>query len=204
MEKEAKFTRLQKTILTLYGLISKTRKNIRFEDVVVALFEQYPEEFHLRGYPQYPEAEAVNKILYHAKKAGLVRVSNKFFGLTGMGLDVAKNLKRICAGKTLLKTNTLSRSTEKEVERIRRLSGLKLFLENHKDKILDTDFYNYLGASVRTKRNDFIGRISLIKEAINELKKIESGQNTNIYKKIIEYHNFLFLMFKQDIEYKSR
>ena len=57
MKKEKiKLSRPNKILLVMYELSNKRKKSLRFEDIVVALFKQYKEDFHMRGYPQYPDS----------------------------------------------------------------------------------------------------------------------------------------------------
>ena len=46
----------QKILLVLFRLSKHSKMNLKFEDIVVALFKKYPEEFQLKGYQQYPDS----------------------------------------------------------------------------------------------------------------------------------------------------
>ena len=80
-------SRGEKILLVLYELSGKSRKSIRYEDIVVKAFETYPNDFHLKGYSQYPESgDLVHKPLYDFKKKGLLVAGKKMFALTEKGL----------------------------------------------------------------------------------------------------------------------
>lgn len=194
-------SRADKIILVMYELSMGKRKNLSFEDLVVALFKKHPDHFHLKGYPKFPDSETVNNALYHnLKKKGVINYGNKVFSLTDRGLIVAKELKKITEGKTIRKTSRIPKFIEKEIRRIEYLEGFKLFLNREENKILDIDFLAYLGITVRTPKNDFISRLNTIKDAIKELHKRDN--QLMIYKKICEFHEFMIKKFENIIRQK--
>jgi hypothetical protein len=72
----------QKVLLALFRLWSEGKKKVRYEDVVVRAFEDYPADFHLKGHPQHPDSgDAVHKPLYDYRKKGMVSASHKMFCL---------------------------------------------------------------------------------------------------------------------------
>jgi hypothetical protein len=204
MKKERiKLSRANKILLTLYELSEGKKKNLRFEDIVVALFKKYKNDFHLRGYPQYPDSETVEKAIYsNLKKNGLVTYGNKIFSLTDKGLAFAKNLQREIHNKKLISVIKLPRYIENEISRIKNLEGFKLFIKGEVDRILDTDFYSYLGVSVRSEKDEFLGRLTTLNDVINELQKI--AQKEVLHEQIINYHKFILNKFKQIIEYYKK
>lgn len=200
MKKEQiKLSRPNKILLVMYDLSNKKKKALRFEDIVVALFKQYKEDFHMRGYPQYPDSEGVGKELYrNQKRDGLVEYGNKVFSLTEKGLSFAKELKRGLSNRSIVSPTRLSRYVESEVFRIEKLDGYKLFLKGETDKIFDTDFYNYLGVSVRTEKAEIQGRFKILEDVSNELKK-KNGDKT--FHDILKYHDFMLKKFRDTVNY---
>ncbi len=193
-------SRGEKILLTLYEIANKSRTSIRYEDIVVRVFEKYPDDFHLKGYPQYPESgDLVHKPLYTYKKKGLIVAGNKMFALTEKGLVAAEAIQNAVSGKEVSSTTRITRDVEKELTRISKTPGFKLFVENEADKIVDTDFFEYLGATVRTARNDFIGRLNTVTDAINATKNMENP----LYLKLSEYHDLLLEKFNDVIQYKK-
>src|SRR5690242_7249731 len=87
--------RPEKILIAMYELASNGAGFLKYEDIVVRAFEMFPEEFALRGYPQYPDSSDIHKPLYGAlKKNGWVRSSNKAFGLTPLGIERAERLAK--------------------------------------------------------------------------------------------------------------
>jgi len=166
---------------------------LNYEDIVVAVFRKYPEDFHLRGYPEYPDATDINKPLYGSlKKKGFIVSGGKKFQLTELGLRIAKDLQ----GKLKTGRKRLPRDLEKEIYRIENSEGFRLFLEGKVEKLIDSDFYDYLGITVSTPKNIILGRLSLIKTAVETLADFNYDP---LAKKIQEFHELMVTRFKKEI-----
>lgn len=124
-KKQVALSRGEKILLVLYELANKSRKSIRYEDIVVRAFETYPDDFHLKGYPQYPESgDLVHKPLYDYKKKGLVLAGQKMFALTEKGLVAVEKLKGAISGLSVVNTERMSRDIEKKCLESHTLLGL--------------------------------------------------------------------------------
>ncbi len=193
-------SRGEKILYVLYLLSGKTRKSIRYEDIVVKAFETYPDDFHLKGYPQYPESgDLVHKPLYDFKKKGLIVAGNKMFALTEKGLVAAEHIESAVTGKTVSNTERVTRDIEKEVARVSKTSGFALFVKGEQENIVDTDFFEYIGATVRTSRNDFIGRLNTVTDVV----KVTKDNKNPVYAKLADYHKFMVAKFDDVIQYKK-
>lgn len=192
-------SRGEKILISLYELSGKSKKSIRFEDIVVAAYKKFPQDFTLKGYPQYPDSgDLVHKPLYDYKKKGLIQAGNKMFALTEKGLVAVEELQKAISGKKIKETSRLPRDVEKETNRIIKTQSFRLFVEGNSN-LLDTDFYDYLGVTVRTGRNDFKGRLRTVEDAIKAVNK----EKDPIYKKLSEYHQFMMGKFKDIVDYKT-
>ncbi|MFA7685526.1 MAG: hypothetical protein WCX95_01860 [Candidatus Gracilibacteria bacterium] len=199
--KELQMSRNEKILYTLYKLFKKNKKSIRFEDIVVALFKAYPETFHLKGYSEYPDSgDLVHKPLYEFRKKGLVEAGNKMFSLTSYGLEMGEKMENLLKDKIVSKSpSRLSHFVDREVNRISRLESFGFFMNQKLDKILDTDLYDYLDVTVRTGRNDFLGRVKTLDKVMADLESVENGK----YKEIIKFHNYMLEKFKDVINYMT-
>jgi hypothetical protein len=151
----------------MFDLSEGEAKALQYEDIVVAAFERYGEDFQLRGYPQYPDSSDIHKPLYQMKQQGLLRSANKTFELTPRGLEVASKLVH---AKSQDK-DRLTKQEENEVNRILNSAAFRLYQEGRKESILDTDFHEYLGITVRTTRANCLGRLSNVEHAVAAHKK---------------------------------
>ena len=187
-------TRPEKILVAIFKLSKGTTKPCRYEDIVVKSFEIFPQDFQLRGHPQYPDSSDIHKPLYGPlKKHGLVRAANKMFSLTEKGLTRAKELGAVINGNGGSDAKRLTRDVVQEINRLRATTAVRMFLEGKQDKILDTDFYAYLGSTVRTERNDFLGRLHAVGEAVKTAARLDAQP---LHLKLKELHGFLLENFR--------
>jgi len=193
----------QKVLLALYRLWKDGHKKIRYEDIVVKAFKDYPSDFHLKGYPEYPDTGDAHKFLYDYRKRGMVTASNKMFSLTSHGVDEAERLRDQEKGKPPLQEPhyRLERNAHIEFDRIKQLESFKLFLSGKQNEIIDSDLFEYLGVSVRSTKNEFIGRLETMKSVIEMLEK--SGAKESAILAAIQFANFMMTKFVNEIEFKS-
>ncbi|MGI9035122.1 MAG: hypothetical protein ACR2GD_03675 [Pyrinomonadaceae bacterium] len=181
----------------MFDLCGGEMKPLQYEDIVVEAFNKYPEDFQLRGYPHYPDSSDVHKSLYdEMKKKGLVRSANKMFELTEHGLEVAKRMFHNAPAEN---KDRLTKQEEAEIKRILNSAAFGFFKAGQENSILDTDFYDYLGVTVRTSRGDFQGRLSNVKHAV---KVHAEKRNDELSLTLKDLHRFLSEKFKEEIEYR--
>ena len=147
-------------LVAMFKLSSGQPKPLKYEDIVVKAFEMFPKEFALRGYPNFPDSSDIHKPLYGPlKRQGLIRSANKMFALTPRGVEIAKQLIEL-AGASLEEVMSdgrrITRTQQAEVERMLTSEAHKLFANAESGRILDTDFYRFIGCTVRTPRNEFL------------------------------------------------
>jgi hypothetical protein len=193
------FNKGDKILLVLFDLSEGLKKILKFEDVVVALFKKFPNDFHLKGYKEYPDSgDSIKRRLYTFRDSGLLNVNNMLFSLTDKGLDYTQKIKKNVGKKELGGKENFDRYIEKEINRIKKLRSFTLFLNKDFQNILDTDFFDYLGISVRSERMDFKARLNFIKE----VNKVISNEGVEPYLSINKFHYFMVDKFKDDINYK--
>ena len=196
-----KLSRLQKIIITLLQLGEGTHKQVRFEDIAVGVYKNFPSDFQLKGYPQYPDTgDMVHKPLYSdLKKNGYVLSGNKYFSLTPKGVAYAAQLLSVSPSENghSVATVKLTADQQKEIERIKDTKAVELFFSGKQDEILDIDFYSYLEVTVRTNKYDFLGRLKTVEDAILATK----GKSGSLYEKLIDCHQFLLEKFKSNVDF---
>lgn len=190
-------SRAEKILLFLYEYGKGERVRVRYEDIVVGLFKKHPQDFHLKGYAEYPDSgDLVHKPLYDFKKKGYINAANKVFSLTDRGVDLARQL----GGKNIAPSSgdRFSRSAESELRRVKGLEGFELFVEGKRDQLSESDFYNYMSATVRTQKNAFIGRLETMNAAVDELRRHDKDP---LCAQVIEYHEYLTSKHKDIIDF---
>ena len=196
-------SRPEKILIAMYVISKGKIAPCSYEDIVVKAFEMFQKDFQLRGYSQFPDSSDIHKPLYGPLKSkGLVKSANKSFTLTEKGISLALRLIESVPGNKipLIQKKRLTRDMELEVERVRHGDACKLYFSGKKDGILDTDFFGYLGVSVRTGKNDFIGRLNTVSEAVETFAQIDPKQESKL---LLELHRFLVAKFAALIQIKS-
>jgi hypothetical protein len=163
----------------------------------------FPDDFALRGYPEHPDSSDIHKPLYGTlKREGLIRGANKTFALTPRGVESAQRLSVAVPGVSHVDALTgerMTRDVRVEIDRMLTSAAFKLFLNGQAPRILDTDFYAFLGCTVRTSRNDFLGRLTTTGAAIETANKLgqPDRESSEALKKTWDY---LEAKFKQLVD----
>ena len=198
--KKINLTKQEKIILVISEISDLNQKNIKFEDIVVALYKKFPNDFHLKGHKNYPDSgDSVKRALYTLRDRGFLSVNNMVFKMSNKGIDFGGKMLSDTNGIKIVEKDNLDRYILNEINRIKKLEGFILFLSGEKEDILDTDFYNYLGLTARTERSNFLGRLGIIKGSMEEIEK--HTKTEPLYEKILAYHKYLISKFDSIIDY---
>ena len=191
----------------MHQLSKGTNLPLEYEDIVVKSWQLFPDEFGLRKYAkQYPDSSDQHKPLYGPlKDRGFVLSGNKKFRLTEKGIAYASELEKVWKGlqpfEQAVSANTssdrLGRDKEAQLKRICETEAFKLFALEQREKILDTDFYTYLGVTVRTERHEFLGRLKTVADAVADASRISDNPKFRIADQL---HKFLCERFKPIID----
>lgn len=199
--KKIELSKQQKILLVLSELSNNTKKNLKFEDITISLFKRFPKDFHLKGYENFPDSgDSIKRPLYTFRDEGLLIVRNMVFSLTDKGIELSGKIKNISNKKQILTKENFDRYINKEIIRLEKLNSFQLFVNKKYEKILDTDFFDFIGSSVKTERMDFKSRLKILDEVLNILEKQDE-------KKFIFISNFIKFMkikFKDIINYKLK
>lgn len=190
-KKEYGLSKGDKLLIIIYEMSSGKQNTLKYEDIFVKAFKKYPDDFHLRGYPEYPDTgDSTQRPLYNLRKDGYIQVRSKFVTLTEKGLTFAKQIINTQSNLSRKSPQKPSRDIMNEIDRIKNTDAFQLFTIDKKEQIVDTDFFSYLGTTVRTERTDFRARIRTIQDVIEVIKTKDE------YKLIVDLHNYLFDKFK--------
>jgi len=154
-----------KILLAIYELDRKNNKGkkITKEEMAIKVWKMFPTDFCIKGYPQYPNAD-ISKYVTKLFKNNLLKGSFYNYIITPKGKEYAKAL---FLNKKPSKNEMTTSSREIEVE-IRRIKGSNVYkiFKNGETNFLESDLYNFLGASSRSiaesNRTGFTSRYNLI------------------------------------------
>jgi hypothetical protein len=203
--------RPEKILVAMHQLSDGTNLPLEYEDIVVKSWQLFPDEFGLRKYVnQYPDSSDQHKPLYGPlKDRGFVLSGNKKFRLTEKGIAYATELEKVWKGLQSFDQigvgsvgpGRLSRDKESQMKRICGTDAFNLYGSGEKEKILDTDFYTYLGVTVRTRPHDFLGQLKTVEDAVADAANISDNPK---YKLAKEVHKFLCEKFKNIVDRNKR
>lgn len=199
--------RPEKLLVAMFQLSGGTNLPLEYEDIVVKSWQLFPEEFGLRKYVHmYPDSSDQHKPLYGPlKDKGYVLSGNKKFRLTEKGIAFAADLEKAWKGLVPIEKalgsshrgDRLSRDKEAQLKRICSTDAFKLYVQGQKDRILDTDFYTYLGVTVRTEKHEFQGQLKTVGDAVQDGERISDEPK---FKLAVELHEFLTRKFGNIID----
>lgn len=196
--------RPEKILVAMFRLTGGDLLPLNYEDIVVEAFKLFPDEFALRGHPEFPDSSDIHKPLYGPlKRQGLVLAANKRFSLTPRGLELARKLVSAAGSKIEEKRdpNRLPSNVRDEVDLMLESEAVKFFREGQQSKIIDTDFYAFLGCTVRTDRNLFLGRLKTVDDAVDLCMKMKQP-SPEAAKLLNEVHSFLKTQFSDIVSRK--
>ena len=186
-----KLLKKEKILYTLFLMSEGKKIDLRYEDVLVRAYEYFPEDFHFKNYPQYPDTDTLRRELYWLIPAGFVRISNRKCMLTDSGLEKGNDLMFLIKGKKLEITSQQEIQVEKEVTRILKLQGFQMFLQKKYNQIIDRDYYEFFNVSVRTRSVEIEGSFQHVKFLVEKI----AMTNKSLAKKLKGYSQFLIDKF---------
>jgi hypothetical protein len=185
-----------KILLAMYHRSGGATKLLPYEDIVVEAFERFPEDFQLRGHPQYPDASDIHKPLYEKlSKDGYVSGAKKQFKLTTLGLATAETLleqEQSLGGRK--PEVRIDREDERELVRLRGTRAHQLYSQGRGGQVVDSDFYSFFKVSPRTKRHEFAGRLRVVDELLR--RALEVGHDVD---DLEHTRDFLIARFRAEV-----
>lgn len=148
--------------LTAYGVKFLNSRMIEatFENIVVALYKMFPEEFALVGFHEFPDSSRVNRQLLHCRpkyKGYLIGGIRQGWVLTEKGLLAAEEAKHFLEDSVLATSKGRKTRKQKErskpihfVEEILRSRAYEKYRGGLNDQIGDVELYDLLHSNPDT------------------------------------------------------
>lgn len=94
MKNSQKFSQAEMILLTIYRLSKTLGNRVPFEEIVVQVWKDFPENFSLTNHPEYPDSYPVSKRIYSdlITERLVVSLRKQVYRLTDKGLDLAVKL----------------------------------------------------------------------------------------------------------------
>jgi len=202
--KELGLNASEKILLAICELDKKRKggEKITKEDMVIKVWKMFPEDFCIKGYPQYPNAD-ISKYVTKLFKENLLKGSFYNYIITPKGKEYAERIStgRRPSNKEIISS---SRQVESEITRIKNSKVFQVFLKGEQD-FIESDLFDFLGTSSRSlgdsNKTHFISKYNLImREVIPFCEK--SKERNSEAKEILTLWNILLKKFGEIITKK--
>jgi len=187
-----KLTKTDKILYTITLMECQSKRLLKYEDVIVKVYESFPKDFQIRNYPQYPDSDTIRRAMYSMIPQGLLRIKNRNCTLTKSGREKGNKLIMFINGDTILVEARKDSNFDIEIKRLLRLEGFIMYRNKDFQNIIDQDFYDFYKATVRTNSLELIGKM----KQVNDLVKKYSQEISLHSKELFEYSRFLKSNFK--------
>jgi len=158
----------EKILLAIYELNKSGKDKITVEDVAIKIWQMWPSEFCMRGYPQYPNVD-IQKYITKLLNNNLINGGVYDYKITDKGRDYYDKIKNQKNQKNQKKgevTAEQPRHIKTEMFRIINSNVFKYFIKNKPMQFLESDFFEFLGTSARSlnvkDKNIFLIRYNTI------------------------------------------
>ena len=204
MEKD-QLSKSERILFAIYEIDKENKDKITVEDVAVKLWETWPSEFCMRGYPKFPNND-IQKHITKPRDNSWITGGVYGYKLTEKGRDYVEKLKGIKVKKSEReKINEEPRFIKTEFTRIINSKVFKYYGQDKKMNFLESDLFEFLRTSPRSlstrDRNIFLTRYnSIVKDVIPFCKKIANKDEEA--KKIVEIWEKLSNKFQELINKK--
>lgn len=211
-------SKAEKLLVAAGRLQSNGKLRFAAEDLIIEAHRQFPNDFSLKGYPRFPNSNAVLTHLM-GKKARLIvrgwmeKTGTNQYRLTPKGVQ---DLELLVGAQSCVPASSIRIEREKEDEFGRLLTSVayEMFRSGQKDRITFHQFSRFAGLSARDKWQKVEGKLKSLEYSVGEVVKVgESGQSLNIHFRDRNYHftpedlrslralyQYLFEMFKKEME----
>jgi hypothetical protein len=180
----ATLSKAEKLLIAAGHLSADGRRQFSAEDLAVAAFKEFPDDFSLKGYSQFPDVNMVLTQLMGKKAPLLVRgwlekTGTKQYQLTSKGLH---DLSQLGDSAATVATVRLDREMEDGLGRLLTSTAYSLFKRDQSDRITFHQFCRFVGLSAADKWQRIAGKLSYLEYLVSEAMKLgEAGDGINVH-----------------------
>lgn len=170
----AELSKAEKLFVAAGRLMAEGRSHFTAEDLVVRAHREFPNDFAMKGYPEYPDSNSVLTQIM-GKKAPLIvrgwleKTGTKRYRLTAKGSHDLKYLDTESGGTINIHAE---RGLEEGLGNLLTSSACELFKSGRKDQITFHQFCRFAGLSARDKWQKVAGKLSSLEHLVQEAMKI--------------------------------
>jgi hypothetical protein len=180
----AELSKAEKLLVAACLLSSDGQTVFSAEDLIVRAFQTFPQDFSLKGYPEYPDSNVVLTQVM-GKKAPLIvrgwleKTGVKQYRLMPKGLDDRNQLEH---GQGGIINVRLERLLEESLARLLKSASFELYKSGQQEQITFNQFCRFAGLSARDKWQKIQNKLASVRHSVEEARKLgESGEGANIW-----------------------
>jgi len=172
MKKRVALSQAELVLLAIYRASNRASIRIPFEEIVIRAWKDFPNEFSLNNYPQYPDSYPVSKRLTSDLITGrlVISVSKEVYKLTEKGLESAKEIEDKISGEEpgkVFAERLLNREQQEIIKYTSRTRTFSSWKQGKKDDLIDFDARMFFQFSTGTALKERKRRVETVKEAID-------------------------------------
>jgi len=177
-------SKAEKLLVAAGRIVADGSSEFSIEDLVVRAHREFPNDFSLKGYVQYPDSNSVFTQMM-GKKAPLIvrgwleKTGTKQYRLTPKGLHDLNALD--VEGEATVSVQ-VERAREDALGRLLTSDAYELFRDDRGEEITFHQFCRFAGLSARDKWQKVEGKLATLEHVAMEAAKIgESGQTLRLH-----------------------
>jgi hypothetical protein len=176
-------SKADKLLLAAGALAREGRMKFSAEDLVVAAFNAFPDDFSLKGYPQFPNSNAVltqvmGKAARLIVKGWLEKTGAKQYRLTPKGIHDLDGI----SGEQLSRSVHLAREEEEGLGRLLSTTAYQMYSSGERDRITFHQFCRFVGLAAGDKWQRVQGQLSATRHLVETARKLgESDSSVRIH-----------------------
>jgi len=184
-------SKAEKLLVAAGRLVAGGKFEFSSEDLVVSAFKAFPDDFSMKGYPQYPDSNPVLTQIMGIKAPLIVRgwiekVGIKKYRLTPKGLDDINELQ----GGQGVAVEKLDRLRDEEMGSLLTSAAFELAREGNDSAITFYQFCRFVGLTASDSWQAVQGKLSHALHIAEEAERI--GQSGRILRLFVKGKNMSF------------
>jgi hypothetical protein len=191
MKKKVTLSQAELVLLAIYRTSNRISVRVPFEEIVIRAWKDFPDQFSLNNYPQYPDSYPVSKRLTSDLITGrfVISVSKEIYKLTEKGLESAKEIEDRVSGEEPRKVSAekfLNREQQEIIKTLSRTRTFSSWKQGKKDDLIDFDARMFFQFSTGTALKERKRRVESVKEAIDKAVLLQV-RDANTLKELCDF-----------------
>ena len=181
-------TKAEKLLIAAYRLDTAGRSEFSTEDLVVEAFRAFPRDFCMKGYPEYPDNNAILVALM-GKDARLIvsgwleKTGTKMFRITPKGMsDAEARLSRVAKDGEPAPPLRSDRKLDEALARMLDTPAFEAFRNGDEETITFHQFCRFIGLAAPDSWQKVQGKLQAASHVADEARKLgEAGQLVRLH-----------------------